>query len=189
MEEHIFIMEFLANIGNWVIHTILKPVFGEWWAEITFLILFVIFCTLTILMIVFIVKAYKSNKEVEGLKEETDCLRKQCDCYEIERGDLKSKLSIEYNKFAELEADYTAETLAKKAAISEKKTLQKELNLLKEENQNLINEIEEMRLAKKRSDAARKGVATKRKKAQEQLQAQKQEDQPTTDESEQSAEV
>ena len=75
--------------------------------------------------------------------------------------------------------------IAKKTAISENKILQKELSAVKEENQKLINEMEEMKLAKKRSDAARKGAVTKRKKAQEQLQAQKQEEQLVTDESEQ----
>lgn len=181
-------MEFLTKVINWTINSILEPLLGKWWAEITLLILFVCFCTTVVLMVVFIIKACKSNKEVESLKEEAECLRKQCDCYEIERSNLRSKLSIEHNKFAELEADYIAETSAKKVAISEKKTLQKELNTIKEENQNLINEIEEMKLIKKRSDAARKGVATKRKKAQEQLQTQKQEE-STLDESEQSVEV
>lgn len=189
MEGYILIMEFLTNIGNWVIHTILEPILGNEWAAITFLILFVIFCALTVLMVVFIIKACKRKKEIDGLKEEVECLRKQCDCYEIERNDLKSKLLNEHNELAELEADYIAETSAKKLIISEKKALQKELDAIKEENQNLIDEIEEMKLAKKRSDAARKGVATRRKRAQERLQAQKQEEQPITDESEQSAEV
>ena len=51
-------MEFLTNIGNWIIHTILEPVLGNWWAEIMFLILFVIFCALAVLMVVFIIKTY-----------------------------------------------------------------------------------------------------------------------------------
>ena len=169
-------MEFLTKVINWTINSILEPLLGKWWAEITLLILFVCFCTIAVLMTIFIIKTHKAYKEIRTLKKEITCLRKQCDCYEIERSDLKSKLSIEHNKLAELEAEYMAETLAKKTAISEKKTLQKELDAVKEENQNLINEIEEMKLAKKRSDAARKGVATKRKKAQEQLQAQKQEE-------------
>ena len=59
---------------------------------------------------------------------------------------------------------------------------------VKEENQNLINEIEEMKLAKKRSDAARKGAATKRKKVQEQLQTQEQEE-PMSDKGEQPVEI
>ena len=182
-------MEFLTNIGNWIIHTILEPVLGNWWAEIMFLILFVIFCALAVSMVVFIIKTYKRTKEVKSLKEEAECLRKQCDCYEIERSDLKSRLSIEHSKFIKLDADYTAETSAKKAAISEKKILQKEFDTIKEENQKLINEIEEMKLAKKRSDAARKGVATKRKKAQEQLQAQKQEESVSDENEQQPTEV
>ena len=181
-------MKFLTNVINWTINSILEPLLGKWWAEITLLILFVFFCTAVVLITISIIKMYKAYKEVRTLKREITCLRTQCNCYEVERTDLKSKLAIEHNKFAELEADFLAETSAKKLVISEKKTLQKELNAVKEENQNLINEIEEMKLAKKRSDAARKGVATKRKKAQEQLQTQKQEE-STPDEGAQPTEV
>ena len=55
-------MNFLANIGDWFVDTLLKPVLGEWWAEITFCIVFALICALVVFTIIISVKYFKLKR-------------------------------------------------------------------------------------------------------------------------------
>ena len=159
-------MEWLANTGDWFTNTLLKPMFGTWWAEITFIIVAVMALALIIFTIILLVKYLKMKpmyKDMESKyldamernndlstklrysRQDEEALKKSVEVLEKEKSELETKCSKMNNDMADLEA----------TAIE-----------LENKNKQLENKVKELVVYKERSDRAKKAAETKKKNKQ-----------------------
>ena len=160
-------MKELAKIGDWFINNVLEPMFGTWWAEITFIIVAVMALALIIFTIILLVKYLKMKpmyKDMESKyldamernndlsiklrysRQDEEALKENIKVLEKEKSELEIKCGKMNNGMADLEA----------TAIE-----------LENKNKQLEDKVKELVVYKERSDRAKKAAETKKKNKQQ----------------------
>lgn len=150
------VMQFLADTSDWVITNVLEPFLGEWWAEITFLIIFILCSLLVAFSITLIIKFIKLKKQHNNSDSELAHFKS-----------INIKLSddIRYLKSdkqnLEKTLSYVRKELEARAKLFE--DLEKENKDLSTRYEKSLEEINILDKKIKRSESAKKAAETRKK--------------------------
>ena len=149
-------MKVLESIINFIAYQILKPMFGYWWAEITFIFMLLFGIAIVTSIIYLIVKNNKAIENCNAMKaviasnaDKNRCLKQDKDDLENTIKYLKSQIEEKDNKMIDLESRYNEKD--------------KEIDSLKASILNKDTQIEELTKKIKKSESAKKAAETRKK--------------------------
>ena len=152
-------MKTWGSLGNWIIASILRPVLGTWWAEITALIVCVLIIAFVIIFVIICkkylttIKVYESSIKINAdLRNEISKKDATIKAHEFNLDKMKEEITNLKNNIAIKEVEL--------ATLSEKS----KTDVVKSDN---IDTSEEMKKTK-RSESAKKAAETRKKNKESQ---------------------
>ena len=176
-------LQFLWDVGDWVVDNIFKPAFGKYWCEIVFLILLTLFVIIFVLMLVYTSK-YKKIKKLYRRKcldndtltakvsakdklleeKQEECVRIKANLIECNdlNADLTNKLAKNEKLAAKLKADNEKISSEYSIEVEKVASLQKD----KEDAEKLIKDLQKTaeKETKKTTTVSKKATTGTRKK-------------------------
>ena len=123
-------MEAWESFGNWIIHNILQPTLGKWWAEITAIIVLVI---AAIFLVAFAFICVKYKKSISDL----DVYRNMVDSYVIKSNKLESSKADLEQELDRVKVQLKEEHGKVESQNVQVDTLQQKLNVLSKDKDDI----------------------------------------------------
>lgn len=149
-------MQFLSKAGKWITSNILEPLFGNWWAEITFLIIFILFAMLAAYTVTIVVKYLKLKNKYNSIDSDMSKLKSAQTQLVDENRCLKSDKQNLEDSLMFVKTELEARNKLLENLEEEKQELT--LNYNKS-----LEDIEKLSAKIKRSESAKKAAETRKK--------------------------
>ena len=149
-------MQFLSKAGKWITSNILEPLFGNWWAEITFLIIFILFAMLAAYTITIVVKYLKLKNKYNSIDSDMSKLKSA----QIQLVDENKSLKSDKQNLEDSLAFVRTELEDRSKLLEESEKANKDLAIKYEKS---LQEITTLSSKVKKSESAKKAAETRKK--------------------------